>query len=377
MNYRFGFIFSTNLGNANRYRIFRKYADRYVARMPGFQCDWAPVSQSYLPGEHDPVRFLPPPLHTRAVALAKSWPVLGHLKQFDAVMIHQLEAQPLAALRSTVRSRPVLFAAQDNPPIIDPDNYPLYPEQRARPEWRKRLRLAAELWTARNTAYHVCFSTWQADVLTQKCGIATERVQTIHTGLDLDEWPTPPATQQASSGLPRILFVGGDFHRKGGNLLLDVFRQRLLGRAELDIVTSRPVPDLPEGAHCFTGLTADSPKLRELYRHADIFALPTTADLTPWVCLEAMASAKPVVATRMGGISDLVVEGQSGHLIDIGDSAALGDRIERLIADRATCRQMGHVGREIVERDFDASKNVPRTLEFMATQVDTARSKAS
>ena len=78
----------------------------------------------------------------------------------------------------------------------------------------------------------------------------------------------------------------------------------------------------------------------EKLRDADIFALASTADaqgatdVFPTVILEAMASARPVVSTRLAGIPELVVDGETGMLVSPGDSAALTQALEQLLRDR-------------------------------------------
>ena len=180
--FRFGFILSTSLGNETRYRTLRKYADRDIET----DCTWAPVKHYFAPGEPNPVALVPRPFYKRAVVINQAWPVLGQMHRFDAVMIHQLEALALAALRSIIRPQPPVIAAQDNPPIVDSDNYPLYPEDRAKPKWRRSLRLVADLWTARHTSHFIPWSRWQTDVLVGSCGISAERAKPIYVGIDLE-----------------------------------------------------------------------------------------------------------------------------------------------------------------------------------------------
>ena len=197
---------------------------------------------------------MPRPFYKRAVVINQAWPVLGHMRQFDAVMINQFETLSLVALRSLFRSRPIVFAAQDNPPIVNPNNYPLYPEHRAKSQWRRSLRLAIDLWTARHTPYFIPFSKWQADVLVNDCGIRAERVTPIHVGIDLELWPLIERDAASTSRPIRLLFVGADFERKGGNLLLKLFSSGMFPRMTLDLVTTKPPPTVPEGVTVYDGL---------------------------------------------------------------------------------------------------------------------------
>ncbi len=365
--YKFGFILSTSLGNATRYRIFKKFA----SGDPDIEFTWAPVKHYYAPDERDPVCGVPKPFHSRAVVVAQSWPVLGHLKRFDAVMIHQLEAQPLALIRDLFVGGPLIVAAQDNPPIIDPGAYPPYPKVINNPWWRRRLRLQAELWAARKTDLHVTFSNWQASVLIERCGITSDRVHAIHTGLDLEEWPKPSA--KLTNNKPSILFVGADLTRKGGDLLLRVFNEHFAGKATLDLVTTTTINSKHPDIRIHNGIESGDPRLKSLYAKADIFALPTRADLSPWVCLEAMASGTAVIATDVGGIRDMVRDGVTGYLIGPNDPTDLRIALGRLIENPLSLRDMAIEGRRTVERDFNASTNVPRIIGLMKLAVDRRR----
>src|SRR6185437_782989 len=102
---------------------------------------------------------------------------------------------------------------------------------------RQGLPMALLRLQERVLAHHVTlftpWSTWAADSL-RKQGIDEQRIRVLPPGVDLEQWkPRPfPATPPGSP--MRLLFVGGDFGRKGGEMLLDMFHERLMGRCELD-----------------------------------------------------------------------------------------------------------------------------------------------
>jgi glycosyltransferase involved in cell wall biosynthesis len=82
-----------------------------------------------------------------------------------------------------------------------------------------------------------------------------------------------------------------------------------------------------------------------------------------WMIAEAMAHGKPVVATRVGGIPELIEEGVSGHMVDRGDTTAMSERILRLLGDPALCRRLGAAGRDTATAKFDLRKNVAQLIE--------------
>lgn len=78
----------------------------------------------------------------------------------------------------------------------------------------------------------------------------------------------------------------------------------------------------------------------------------------PYSIMEAMSREKPVLATRVGGLPDLVEDGVTGFLVEPGDAAALADRMKRLASDPALMLRMGQAGRGKLEREFATGKNI-------------------
>jgi len=82
-----------------------------------------------------------------------------------------------------------------------------------------------------------------------------------------------------------------------------------------------------------------------------------------WMIAEAMAHGKPIVATRVGGIPELIEEGVSGHLVPRGDTEAMSKRVLELLNDSEVRKRMGAAGREIVAAKFDLRKNMAQLIE--------------
>jgi len=366
IRYRFGFILSTLLGNNNRYNILRKYS-RLIEDV---ECTWAPVRHYYLETEKDPVRILPGPLHTRAVVIAQAMPVLQKLSRLDAVMVHQFELTSLLALKNS-KKFPIIINAHDNPPVINPDDYPLYPEQKNKKEWRRKLRLANDVWAARRSGYYIGFSKWSANIMRQ-CGIPDNHSVAQHVGLDLDEWKQIHHSSIKTDSRLRLLFVGSDFTRKGGHRLLELFANDSVKNCTLDIVTRSNIGSIPPNCRVFTNLNSGDIDLSNLFRDADVLVLPSEADLVPWVILEAMASNCAIIASNIGGIPD-IVSSNCGILIDYRNNLSLREAISTLANDITRAGDMGKFGRSIIERDFNASINVPKTFNIMKEWVDERR----
>ena len=372
--YRFGFILSTSLGNSTRYQNFRRFAERDR----DVEFVWAPVKHYIAPDEVDPFARLPQPLRKRAIVLHQSSPVLSRFGSFDAVMIHMYEVDILTALRGYWRERPLRIVSSDDAPVTDPGTYPLHPVDQRKPAWKRALRLRIDLWRARRADLLIPYSTWAGDIVVNGAGVPRDRVLPIHVGLDLDLWRYEPKACGAATDRLRLLFVGGEFERKGGTHLLEAFvRHRLGDVAELHLVTKTAPSRLPPHVHLHDDFCPNDPRLAKLYREADIFVFPTTSDLSPWAVLEAMASGCPVVATPIGGIVDMVQDNETGLLVPVGDIDALAHAVKSLIEDPEKRRSMGSCGRRVIERRYDAAANVPRILEAMKHLTDLQRRRAA
>jgi glycosyltransferase involved in cell wall biosynthesis len=103
-------------------------------------------------------------------------------------------------------------------------------------------------------------------------------------------------------------------------------------------------------------------KLMDCYRRAALFVMPSYYETFGISCLEAMAFGLPVVATRAGGLPEVVEDGVTGLLVPPGDSAALADAICRLLADADLRQRLGETGRERVVANFTAERVVQETM---------------
>jgi glycosyltransferase involved in cell wall biosynthesis len=215
----------------------------------------------------------------------------------------------------------------------------------------------------RRAAGFVAWSNWAKASFVEDYGCREQDVAVIPPGIHMDEY----MPGDRSHVVPRILFVGGDFLRKGGDLLLQVFRKRLRGRAELVLVTRDATAQEP-GVTVHSDVVANSPKLRELYATCDIFALPTRADCYSVAGMEALAAGMPLVMTHVGGIPDIIRSGETGFLVAPDDGAGLGDALELLVTDTSKRLAMGKAARQEALHRYDARKNARQLFEFVRSR---------
>jgi len=117
------------------------------------------------------------------------------------------------------------------------------------------------------------------------------------------------------------------------------------------------------GLVVFTGYQADAVALMAGF---DVFVLPSHAEGLPLTILEAMAAERPVIATPVGGVPELVIDGTTGVLVPPGDCEALADAMITLLADKEKARTMGLAGRQRVEKEFALRDVTARILAVYA-----------
>ncbi len=194
-------------------------------------------------------------------------------------------------------------------------------------------------------------------------GIPADKVRVVYGGADPRRF-----TPEPEAGRDGVLFVGRLTPHKGVDRLI----RALPDGARLTVVgTGGHDPRPPQRDYplllrrlsagrdvTFAGAVPDA-ELPAVHRRAAVFALPTVkrdcygrdfaiSELLGLSVLEAMASATPVVASRLDALPEVVRDGETGFLVTPGDEVELGDRVARLLADPALARRMGRRGRELV-----------------------------
>jgi glycosyltransferase involved in cell wall biosynthesis len=279
--------------------------------------------------------------------------------RYDALFF--LTHNPAVFRQSELGRTPTLLWTDVTPALLDAqaEQYE-HPVDTFRP--LKAIKQTMVRRTFERAALLVGWSDWARRSFVSDYGAPELKTRVVPPGIDLSRWTA--GERSTGEGLPRLLFVGGNLVRKGGDLLLDVFRRHFRGRCALDIVTRDELAE-EDGVRVHRGLTPTSPKLLDLYRSATAFVLPTRGDCFSIASIEAMAMGLPVVVSEVGGISEIVLPRETGHLIRPGDGGELREAIDSLLADTARRRTMGASGRARAEACFDARKTADRLIALM------------
>jgi alpha-maltose-1-phosphate synthase len=240
----------------------------------------------------------------------------------------------------------------------------------------------------------------RADVL-RLFDVAEERLHVIHNGIDAEFYRPDPATDVldrygVDRSVPYLLFVGRVTRQKGIVHLVRALRDVDPG---IGAVLCAGQPDTPEIGRETEEAVAEArshrsnlvwiPEMlsrtdvRQLYSHAAVFVCPSVYEPFGIINLEAMACERPVVASAVGGIPEVVVDGETGILVPVelppddpmrpldpaGFEADLASAVNRLMADAPLRQRMGRAGRARAVEHFSWEAIAEQTVELYRSLV--------
>lgn len=241
-------------------------------------------------------------------------------------------------------------------PLVVHTEHGRYLSARRRTRWIGRL-------AGRYAARFCCVSPTIAAEAEAFRIVPGRKIRVVPNGIDLERFrardDAGPTRRSLGipPGAPTIGTIGRLCEIKRQDLLIQAFRQVLAREADAHLVIVGDGPwmgrlrgvtaglDLDDRVH-FAGSQPDP----ERYLQAmDVFALSSESEGMPLTILEAWAAGVPVVATRVGGVPELVEDGRTGILLDFGDVGALARALGGLLGDRELTRRLRQAGRDRVE----------------------------
>lgn len=347
---RLGFITEHTAGHVTFQASLRLAA----AEVSDIEAVWHPLP--FPP--HGPLEHLPPlSMNWSMRASTRARAILARAaRPYDALLFHTQTSSLLCT--KLMREVPTVISSDATPKNID-DVAAGYRHRTApKPAEALKLRIVRRPLAAARA--HVLWSEWARRSLIDDYAIDPRRTFVIAPATDTRSWKPRARTQD---GTTRFLFVGADFERKGGRLLLEAVAQ-MPGSWQLEIVTQSQVPESPN-VRVHRNLRPNSPELRQMFGEADVLVLPTVADALPLVVVEAMAAGLPVIATRVAAIPEAVEHGVTGLLVPPGDLRSLTDALIRLARSPAERHAMGERARAVAVRRHDARINGKRIIGLM------------
>ena len=338
----------------------------------------APAGPDWFPSCRPESRWRYVYLMANPIAAWRLWRIVRTWRPQIVHLHNTALASPL--VYAALRGQTVVMTAHDHT-VFDPASLPrlptLTPHAEAmagyfnrRPNLR-RLAEAARFWLLRagyrRVSAVVACSRFYGEALQESR--LFRHVEVLPNGLELG----PVPAELAAAAPPNLLFAGRIDAPKGLQILLAAWPLVLINHPETRLRVAGTGPHLAvcrvlaaelgiEHRVIFTGQLS-GPALAAAYEAASAVVVPSVyPDNLPTVAIEAMAASRPVIASNIGGLAELVQPGQTGYLVPPADPVALAASITRVLAQPATARAMGRAGRQWAEAKFSASAYAVATL---------------
>jgi glycosyltransferase involved in cell wall biosynthesis len=323
------------------------------------------------------VRVIPVPSLCRAPLPWRDVPALARLvrvmrrERFDIVHAHSTKAGLLGRVAARLAGVPVIvFTAHGWPFAV------------GRAWWRRWPFLLAEWVGGRLSTRVVCVSRHDGEQARRLRIVPRGRLAVIRNGVD----PAYVSSSvergaPATRSVPVLTFVGRLAPQKDPLCLLEAVRGLSLG--SLLMIGEGPLRrEIHERIrrHALAGrvtLMDPRPDIPDVLAASDIFVLPSRWEGLPLAIIEAMMAGLPVVATRVGGVPELVEDGVTGFLVPPGDPKALAAALERLASNAGLRRRMGAAGRAKALREFRLERMLSETARLYQDLLAASRETTS
>lgn len=244
----------------------------------------------------------------------------------------------------------------------------------------------AEKTALENADRIIAVSKHSSGEILENFDVDHRRVNIIHNGIDLTTWnPGHTIDTRRAFGIEGdyILFVGRTSRQKGMEHLIDAMESI---DPDVRLVCCTSAPDTPEVEKEIARKIARQPRIIwinallreeqciELYSNASVFVCPSVYEPFGIINLEAMACETPVVASRVGGIQEVVVDKETGLLVPPANPRILADAINTLLRDKKMARRMGRAGRTRIEKHFSWESIAEQTLAMYQELIEEKKS---
>lgn len=234
-----------------------------------------------------------------------------------------------------------------------------------RADLKERLYDATDRWCLRRCDRVICLSM-HYETLLLRAGISRERLVRIPSGLRSVPALCPPLPGRERAGKDVTFGMLGRFsEEKNHRQFLDAAKQLLARGVSIRclIAGQGPLREAVERRVAEQGLgrvvtVCGYMEVEAFMASIDAYVLCSRIENLPYSILEAMAHGRPVLGTRVGGIPDLVDDGETGLLVDLDDAAGLAEAMARLVAEPGVAVTMGQKGRTKLEAEFSLPRMV-------------------
>ena len=259
------------------------------------------------------------------------------------------------------------------------------PEEMER-KFNFRLRIAEELRIFRSVRAQTVTTAVQKDIIRELYHFEGDNIAVIRPGVNVERFsPLGPDQPEVDTGLPQryIFCLSRIDSNKGHDLLLNAFdlvrrsvpsvhlvigggSPKGVGETETEVLQTIRNIIREKGLQDNVDIVGYIPDelLAPAYQQAELFVLPSLFEPFGLTVLEAMACGRPVVASRLGGIREIITSGENGLLVDPRNDSEFAEAMVRLLKDSRLSQRLGQRGRRLVLEQFSWDGAAARHLDF-------------
>ncbi len=216
--------------------------------------------------------------------------------------------------------------------------------------------------------------------------IPKENCSTIYNGIDPSQFSNIEVLRKSTRDVLNVddnefsILATGNLSEEKGHIYLieaiSILKQRnipvkcfIAGQGNLKLELERKINDF--GMKNYIKLLGYREDVPALLAGADIFTMPSLSEALPYSLLEAMAAGLPIVASRVGGIPEVITHGKEGYLVNPENVKELANAIETLTTDFTLRQLMGKMGKETIMNKFSSHQMLSNTKDFLKKQIDS------
>lgn len=248
--------------------------------------------------------------------------------------------------------------------------------------WRDRVALDDKI---KRADFIACISNFHRE-LYLKHGARPEQLHIVYCGIDIDQFSPPNEADKPRDGRVRIRSSGRLVEKKGFIYLIEAcriladrgldFECTIAGNGPLEEALRESIRALKLGDRVtMTGEALKQEDIPAFAHSGTVYCLPCVwasdndADGLPQMLMESMASGLPAISTRLVGIPDLIVDGETGLLVEPNNAEQVADAIQRIAGDPALAERLAQAGRDHILKNFELETALQPLMDYYQRQL--------
>ncbi len=231
---------------------------------------------------------------------------------------------------------------------------------------QKRFKMESDIYHGNDLI--LTFSDYVKRSMVEDFGVSEEKIKVVYAGSNLEKMII---AENKSYDENVILFVGKDFERKGGKVVLEAFQKIKKSVKDVKLIILGADIEVADPAVEVYGFVDKNTQggeelINEIYQRASVFVMPSFFEPFGIVFCEAMFHKLPCVGSNICAMPEIVKDGESGFLIEPGNSTQLAEKVIEILLDKKLAHDLGHKGYEIAHDRFTWDRVADRVVDAIS-----------